>query len=530
MGTATNLEVEIKFSATEELAVPDLTHVSGCAAARETVVHRLSAVYFDTPDLRLTRAKVTLRRRTGGKDDGWHIKLPGEQGRLEIHADSDPADPERIPAEILATVRALSRGQSLEPIARVDNERHETVYEDAAGEALAEFCDDHVSARSFLPTGTARRWREWEIELAGPAAETKRGAKFLRKASKVVRAAGASDSDSPSKLVAALGESIAAAPTPPQLAELPSSSPAAGVVAALAQNRDRIVEMDPRVRRDEWDSIHQMRVATRELRSHMRTFEGILVGEAYGHIEQELKALAGILGQARDAEVVAERMAHLIEAEDSGMIDETTRTRVLQGLHRDYRRAHARVVKVLDSERYLTLLRDLDELLAHPPLADDAHEAGDTAAAAEPEQVLASHLDDAYRRLVKRHKKAVALWADQELDLHTRENAVHNMRKAAKKLRYSADAAGAATSLKTKKVVKACKRMQSVLGDFQDTVTSRDMIVRLALRARAKGEDTFAYGLLYQKERQLGLQALSGYEESFDAIRAAYTKMRGRRR
>ncbi|WKD60713.1 CHAD domain protein [Corynebacterium ciconiae DSM 44920] len=528
MGTATNLEVEVKFSASDELAVPDLREVSGCEAARETVVHRLSAVYFDTPDLRLTRAKVTLRRRTGGKDAGWHIKLPGAQGRMEIHADIDPANPERIPAEILASVRALTRGEHLEPIAQVDNERHETVYEDGEGVELAEFCDDHVHAQSFLPTGEEQRWREWEIELSGPAAETKRGAKFLRRASKAVRAAGAGESDSPSKLVSALGESVHAAPTPPQVAQLPASSPAAGVVAALAQNRDRIVEMDPQVRRDEWDSIHQMRVATRELRSHMRTFEGILVGQAYSHIEQELKALAFMLGQARDAEVVAERMAWLIENEDSGMIDASTRAHILQELKRDYARAHARVVKVLDSERYLDLLRDLDALLADPPLAAEAQDStadSDTAA----EEVLARHLDGAYRRLAKRHAQVQARWGNHELDLHTREEALHDMRKAAKKLRYSAEAAGAATGLKTKKVVKACKRMQSLLGDFQDTVTSREVIVKLAARARARGEDTFAYGLLYQRERQLGLAAVDGYEHSFRAIRAAYTKMNARR-
>ena len=305
-----------------------------------------------------------------------------------------------------------------------------------------------------------------------------------------------------------------------------------------------------------------MRVATRELRSHMETFNGILGGEELEHIESELKLLAGMLGYARDAEVVEERFLRLLDSEDSDVLDETTREHLRHDMGEEYRRAHRRVVATLNSNRYLALLDSIDQLLADPPVtgahtqltqeqddkdsaaeadadaaepedvsgdiaaeeaaveattpeaaededAEDAAEAAEAAAevrrAQTPEEVeaiLSEHLEQAYKRLMKRHRKAVENWDNTELSLHSREEYFHDMRKSAKKLRYAAEAVGAATQLKTKRLYNACKAMQSSLGDFQDAVTSRDKLVQMADAARRRGEDTFGYGLLYQRPRR----------------------------
>ncbi|NWO07391.1 MAG: CHAD domain-containing protein, partial [Alteromonadaceae bacterium] len=98
--------------------------------------------------------------------------------------------------------------------------------------------------------------------------------------------------------------------------------------------------------------------------------------------------------------------------------------------------------------------------------------------------------------------------------------------KAAKKLRYAAEAAGSATKLKTKGLYAACKDMQSVLGDFQDSVTSRDKLLHLAQATRRRGEDTFGYGLLYQRERAIGLEALEDYERSMKSIKQAFKPLK----
>ena len=557
MSTKTFLEVEAKFAVAESIQLPELTRLSGVNHIAETRKHALSAIYYDTEDLRLTHAKITLRRRTGGNDDGWHLKIPGAQGRTEIHAElGDPVDGRyEVPAELLREVRSVVRNHALEPIAQVDNNRTELVLADAQGKAVAEFCDDHVTAFSFLPGGGQQSWREWEVELAGDLPGTKDGSRFIREATSLLIGAGARVSASPSKLKTALGDSIDSAPLPPALAHsnVEPDSAAAAVVTALKANRDKLVDYDPRVRRNEWDSVHQMRVATRELRSHIQTFHGIVVGPEIERIEAELKQLASILGVARDAEVVEERWLNLLASEDSNTLDDATREHISHDMGTAFRRAHRHVVAALDSDRYLALLDSLDQFLANPPVAEDSElelsEADDAAvissvtpaeptaeSAAEDSQkpskkdeephdmdtVMALHLNEAYKKLVKRHEKAVKNWDNLELTLHERENYFHDMRKAAKKLRYAAEAAGSATNLKTKNLYKACKDMQSVLGDFQDSVTSRDKLLELANTARRRGEDTFGYGLLYQRERAIGLEALDDYAESFKAIKSAF--------
>lgn len=586
MSTRTFLEIEAKFAVAEQATVPDLTRLTGVSAITETRTHNLSAIYYDTEDLRLTRAKITLRRRSGGKDDGWHLKLPGTDARLEVHAPlEEPVDGQfRVPEDLQEQVRSLIRTAPLLPIAQVDNQRAESVLATEDGSPVAEFCDDHVTAWSLLPGGEQTSWREWEIELAGELPGTRAGEKLMQAATPLLIGAGARVSSSPSKLVAALGESLATAPLPLSHAEadLEEDSPATAVIEALKLNRDKLLEYDPKVRRDEWDSVHQMRVATRELRSHLETFEGILGGAGLQHIESELKLLAQVLGAARDAEVVEERFLYLLDSEDSDVLDETTREHLREDMGTEYRKAHRRVVATLNSGRYLELLDAIDHLLAHPPVLgaggeviEDApgDEAGVEAgvaeegevpatpteapevAAEEPlvddedgkaepeaqpdlalapvedvEEILSRHLDEAYAKLMKRHRRALRHWDNRELTLHQREEYFHDMRKSAKKLRYAAEAVGAATDLKTKRLYKACKQMQSILGDFQDSVTSRDRLLKMAEQARRRGEDTFGYGLLYQRERYLGLEALDDYSDAVKKITAAYERLTRKRK
>ena len=83
------LEVEIKLAVDEGTGMPDLTQLPGVEEIASMREHNLSAVYYDTKDLRLTRSKITLRRRTGGADDGWHLKLPKEGGRNEVRVPLD---------------------------------------------------------------------------------------------------------------------------------------------------------------------------------------------------------------------------------------------------------------------------------------------------------------------------------------------------------------------------------------------------------------------------------------------------------
>src|SRR5271154_450033 len=73
---ADHLEIEQKFDVDPDFERPDFAAVTAGVAAAAPVLQHLSATYFDTADGRLQAAKITLRRRTGGSDAGWHLKLP----------------------------------------------------------------------------------------------------------------------------------------------------------------------------------------------------------------------------------------------------------------------------------------------------------------------------------------------------------------------------------------------------------------------------------------------------------------------
>lgn len=515
------LEVEIKLAVDEGTGLPDLTQLPGVDEIRTMREHNLSAVYYDTEDLRLTRSRITLRRRTGGNDDGWHLKLPKEGGRNEVRVPLD--DPSAVPETLLACVRSIVRNEELAPVAQVDNRRVEITLAGEEGE-VAEFCDDHVTAWSLLPGGERTSWREWELELSEALAGTDEGNTLINQGTSFLISAGARKSSSPSKLSTALGDSVKTAPLPPHMrAELDSDSPAAAVVESLRKQRDAIVAWEPRVRADEFDSVHQLRVATREMRSLLETFEGILEGEQLASLEDELKHAAGVLGVARDAEVVEDRFLELLDSDESGLVDEAARAHIAGDMRRDYNQAHAEIVDMLNSQRFMDLLDAIDGLLAEPPVAK--RDASSKKEKKQSKEVLYDHLARGYKKLKKRHNKVDEHYHDTDLPLHEREDYVHDVRKAAKKLRYSANAAADA-GLKAERLAKACKALQSKLGDFQDAVTSRDRIQRLAGEARERGEDTFAYGMLYQRELDRGEQALAGYDDAVREVRKAFKKIK----
>ena len=84
-------------------------------------------------------------------------------------------------------------------------------------------------------------------------------------------------------------------------------------------------------------------------------------------------------------------------------------------------------------------------------------------------KILLQHLGSAYELLLNRHTKAIAEWSDTDLPSEQRERNIHDVRKAVKRLRYSAEAAGQATGLNTKKLYLACKNLQTLLGDSKTT-------------------------------------------------------------
>ncbi|KUF14735.1 CYTH and CHAD domain-containing protein [Streptomyces silvensis] len=494
-GTRTKREIERKYDAAADSALPDLTGVGGVADVVGQGVTDLDAVYYDTPDERLAAASITLRRRTGGSDAGWHLKLPVAHGtRDEVHAPltDDPSDD--VPDALRDLVRAHVRGADLAPVVRLRSARDLHHLLGGDGAVLAEISVDGVLAeRLGSGTGTVA-WTEIEVELADGGDPA-----LLDKVDKKLRKAGVRPSAASSKLARALAETADGGPGPasgdtardkpgrPGTLQSADASAGGHVLAYCRKQRDALLEWDVAVRQDVPDSVHKMRVATRRLRSAFKSYRKVLDRTVTDPLGDELKWLAAELGVDRDREVLLDRL--------TAAVDDVPRTLLLGPARARLQvwgvagRADARqlTLTVLDSERYLLLVDRLDTLLADPPLRK--------AAAAPATDVLPKVLLKDYGRLAARVGDALALAPGEERDL-----ALHEARKAAKRARYAGEAAKPALGKAAARFAKRMKAVQTVLGEHQDSVVARETLRDLAVQAHAAGESAFVWGLLYGRE------------------------------
>jgi inorganic triphosphatase YgiF len=199
----TSIEIERKYDADPGTPIPNWSALPGVASVGAVEVRRLDARYLDTADNALARAGVALRRRTGGPDAGWHIKIAVPQGKQELHWPLGDLPADEVPPHVIAAVAGWAH-PPFAPIARIRNERRAIALTDAAGRLVAEFVDDRVEAEA-AHSGRTTAWREWELEL-GPAAPTDPEgiAAFFSAADALVFAAGGRIATSGSKLARAL--------------------------------------------------------------------------------------------------------------------------------------------------------------------------------------------------------------------------------------------------------------------------------------------------------------------------------------
>ncbi|MBM9467946.1 CYTH and CHAD domain-containing protein [Nakamurella leprariae] len=513
------LEIERKFEVAPTTAMADLAGVPGVHRV-EVLTFPLVAEYFDTDDLRLLRAGITLRRRTGGDDDGWHLKLPKGADRSEIALPLDASSSELTPpTDLLDRVRVQLRGGSVGPVATLRTERVVSRLVDADGTELVEVADDRVSS-SAGADGTAHldQWREWEVELKDPSGED-----VLAAVSELLVEAGAEPADRRAKLDRALADRVPARrPSASALAaDLSADGPAGAVVLAhLADQAETLLAYDPKVRADEADSIHKMRVATRRMRSALSTFRPLLDRAVTDPIRDELKWLAAVLGVARDAEVQRDFSAGLVAAEPVELVMGPVAATLDHHWTSVYQQAHAEVVVTLDSTRYFTLLDRLEALITEPPLLPTAERP------AGPE--LTRLTRRAYQRLAAavdeiEHPPAVLPLGVTEAT--ARDHHFHEARKAAKRLRYAAEAITPVLGDRAEALAAAAEDLQEVLGEHQDSVVAREWLREFAVQAFLRGENPFTYGRLHALEQARADRAETLFEPAWAALSA--TKMRG---
>jgi CHAD domain-containing protein len=277
------------------------------------------------------------------------------------------------------------------------------------------------------------------------------------------------------------------------------------LLAYLREQRDAIVALDPAVRRDVADSVHALRVATRRLRSAFRSYDRLLDPAVTAPIGAELRWLAAELGVDRDQEVLAERITAALADLPRTLVTGPVRTRLRTWSHARGGGSRRRLIAVLDSTRHLDLLQALDALIADPPLL--------RAAAGKPEKVLAKAVRKDFGKLTAQVERALELPPGHDRDL-----ALHEARKTAKRTRYAAEAASPALGENAVDAARSMRSLQSLLGDHQDSVMTREALREIAAQAHTAGESTFTYGLLYGREERRAELAEAALVEAWSVM------------
>ncbi|WP_439939172.1 CYTH and CHAD domain-containing protein [Nocardia sp. N13] len=492
-------EVERTFATSEATALPTLTDVPGVVRVGQPVELDLDATYFDTADLALARQGITLRRRTGGEDDGWHLKVPsGQDTRTELRQPLGTAARD-VPEPLLEPVRALVRDRDVVPVARVSNRRREQVLCGEDDVVLARLCDDHVSAERLREPGATSSWREWEVELVdGDVA-------LLDLVEGRLCEAGATPAPGSSKLARTLGDALPPPERGPTEDELRRATVGEALHHRVAEQLAALVEQDRRVRTGDPASVHKMRIAARRLRSAMRTFGPVLDKEAVDPVVEDLRWLGQVLSRARDAQVLRERLLALVAGQPAELALGPVATTIDDDLRAAEARGREDALRALADARYFHLLESLEGLVRCPRLAPGADEPA------------RDELPRLLKRDAKKLRRAVADVRAATTD-DERDAALHEARKKAKRLRYAAESAAPVLGSRAAELGERASTVQDLLGEHQDSVMSRRVLRDHGARAHLEGRNGFTFGRLHALEEARGAANVRDFETAWEQL------------
>ncbi|MEZ5226393.1 MAG: CYTH and CHAD domain-containing protein [Acidimicrobiales bacterium] len=449
---------------------PDRLVVPGgtLSARRTSPIHD---EYIDTDDLRLARWGVTVRWRDG---EGWTVKLPRQRplsgsvlDRSELHIEGDP---ESVPDEVAALVAPFARHQVLHDVAQLETMRTTWTWTSTDGVVVGELVDDHVAGRG---RNGDRRFREIEFEL-GPGGDPDTMAV-------IVESLGLADPrPAVPKLVRLLGDEASAPPDVVRI-ELPKQPTAADVIhAAIAASVQRLITQIPAARLGvDPEGVHQARVATRRLRSDLRTFAPLLDKEWARELRRELSWLADELGAVRDSDVLQLHLAAALAANPE--IDQARGADILGRLAAENVRKRDVLVGHLADERAITLYDHCVQVANDPRLRKRARKRVAS-------QVLPPLMKSSWRAL----RSEVRGLSDPPAEVE-----LHELRILAKRVRYAAEAVAPAVGKKARKFASSAAAIQDVLGELHDSVVAAEWL-ELAAATDLDAAGAFAAGRLAQ--------------------------------
>lgn len=478
---AEQIEAERKYTLHPGQGLPSL---GGVVTEGPVAEFDLIATYYDAPDLRLTRAKQVIRRRLGGHDEGWHLKLPGDapDQRFEVQA---PLGTARVPQELRDRVVDTLAGAPLVPVALLRTHRREQRLLDADGAVVAVSCVDQVRAEVGE---TYEEWRETEVELVTGEPG------LLDAIEAVLTEAGIRPAETGSKIARALGKAMGTVAGH----RLDSDSAAGEVVLAyLADQVGVLQNREADVLVDGYDAVHRSRVATRRLRSTMRTYAGVFGKGVVKPLRAELRWHAEELGAPRDAEVLAERLLAAV-----GELPDSSRRlvweRVEAALNASHDAAHAELISSMRTARYELLQLALERLLVRPNLSERA---------TEPARVV---LPPMLARAIAKVRKLAAHAAARPSDL-TRW---HEVRKAAKAARYGAELLVPVLGKRATCWAHDWEAVTEGLGAVQDAVVSQQVLGELSWQGVADGLPRLPFDDLRHDQDRLLRESLARGREA----------------
>lgn len=256
----------------------------------------------------------------------------------------------------------------------------------------------------------------------------------------------------------------------------------------LLRQIDELRAADADVHAGGTDAIHAVRVAARRLRSTLTSYRTLLPSTEARRLTDELRWLGASLSPARDTQVMRDRLLGALADTPDDLVVGPVGERIRAALDDDARLGQEGAAEALGSARYARLLGDLDALAQADPPSDMRTRSAERAA----QRALRADVRLARRALRAARPKARATDPDV---------ALHEARKKAKRLHYSAESAGVVLGRPADELAEAAHGVQDLLGEHQDSVVARRYLLRLAQEARAAGDDTFTLGLLHAREQ-----------------------------
>ena len=449
------IEREIKLTVDDRFRLPAFP---GTPIPRRLLI----STYYDTPQYDLAHAGITLRHRVERGKQAWQLKIPLMKDRQEVEI----ADARATPPTLFRDLLILHLGQhELIPVATLRVWRAGVrVRIDHA--PVADIMLDHVSV--MKDGEVLQRFRELEIEQVNGKDRT------LPDLERQLRRAGAEDHDGRPKLFRALSLAVSNPETPPA-----SDAPALTHVRwALARHARWLCAHDPGVRLGkEPESLHQMRVATRQLRAVLRAARPLLIPEWADSLRDELRWLSQLLGPARDLDV---QIAYF--RKESAKLEARDRRPLIPFIaHLEAQRSKAQEILLnqMKNPRYLDLIRQVREA-PHDPTAIES----------------TATLHDLAKQEFKKLQKEIHQAGDKPNNAN-----IHKIRIRTKRVRYAAELAEPAVGRLAARFINRARVVQDLLGLHQDAVQA-EVYIRAFLQYSTSTRAAFVAGRMVERQRR----------------------------